>query len=122
MKSAINGGLQLSVLDGWWAEGYEANNGWAIWGEIDHDHGAQDWRHAAELYRLVTDEISGVLRARRGRLAAGVAGEGARVAADVRAALLGDADAGRAIRLPGRTRAEALRKLRGAFKAIFRRS
>jgi starch phosphorylase len=57
MKSAINAGLQLSVLDGWWPEAYDGNNGWAISGEIDHDHGAQDWRHAAELYRLVTDEV-----------------------------------------------------------------
>jgi glycogen phosphorylase len=57
MKSAINAGLQLSVLDGWWPEAYDGSNGWAISGEIDHDHSAQDWRHAAELYRLVTDEV-----------------------------------------------------------------
>ena len=30
MKSAVNGGLQLSVLDGWWAEGYDGENGWAL--------------------------------------------------------------------------------------------
>ena len=30
MKSAVNGGLSLSVLDGWWAEGYDGENGWAI--------------------------------------------------------------------------------------------
>ena len=53
IKSAINAGLQLSVLDGWWPEAYDGSNGWAISGEVDHDHGAQDWRHAAELYRLV---------------------------------------------------------------------
>ena len=57
IKSAINAGLQLSVLDGWWPEAYDGSNGWAISGEVDHDHGAQDWRHAAELYRLVTDEV-----------------------------------------------------------------
>ena len=34
-----------------------ARNGWAISGEVDHDHGAQDWRHAAELYRLLSDEV-----------------------------------------------------------------
>ena len=56
IKSAINGGLQLSVLDGWWPEAYDGTNGWAISGEVDHDHGAQDWRHADELYRLLTDE------------------------------------------------------------------
>ena len=53
MKSAVNGGLQLGVLDGWWPEAYDGTNGWAIGGEVDHDHGAQDWRHAEELYRLL---------------------------------------------------------------------
>jgi starch phosphorylase len=57
IKSAINGGLQLSVLDGWWPEAYDGANGWAISGEVDHDHGAQDWRHAAELYRLLQEEV-----------------------------------------------------------------
>ena len=57
MKVAVNGGLQLSVLDGWWAEGYDGENGWALDGDIDGDHGAQDARHAHELYRLLEDEI-----------------------------------------------------------------
>jgi starch phosphorylase len=57
MKVAVNGGLQLSVLDGWWAEGYDGTNGWALDGSIDDDHGAQDARHAGELYRLLEDEI-----------------------------------------------------------------
>ena len=57
MKVAVNGGLQLSVLDGWWAEGYDGENGWALSGDVDDDHGAQDERHAAELYRLLEDEV-----------------------------------------------------------------
>ncbi len=57
MKSAVNGGLQLGVLDGWWPEAYDGTNGWAIGGEVDHDHGAQDWRHAEELYRLLSDAV-----------------------------------------------------------------
>jgi starch phosphorylase len=57
IKSAQNGGLQLSVLDGWWPEAYDGTNGWGISGEVDHDHGAQDWRHAAELYRLLSEEV-----------------------------------------------------------------
>ena len=32
MKAAINGGLHLSVLDGWWAEGYDGANGWSLAG------------------------------------------------------------------------------------------
>ena len=46
MKSAVNGGLQLSVLDGWWAEGYDGENGWALPGDEEADHGAQDERDA----------------------------------------------------------------------------
>jgi glycogen phosphorylase len=57
MKNVLNGGLQLSVLDGWWAEGYDGHNGWAIDGSVDPDHAAQDARHAAELFRLLTDEV-----------------------------------------------------------------
>jgi starch phosphorylase len=58
MKSAVNGGLQLSVLDGWWAEGYDGENGWALPGDEDHDHGAQDQRDTVELHRLLDEEVS----------------------------------------------------------------
>jgi starch phosphorylase len=57
MKSVLNGGLQLSVLDGWWAEAYDGHNGWALPGEVDADHQAQDSRDAAMLYRLLEQEI-----------------------------------------------------------------
>lgn len=57
MKSVLNGGLQCSVLDGWWYEAYDGANGWALDGSVDHDHGAQDARHAAELFRLLEDEV-----------------------------------------------------------------
>jgi starch phosphorylase len=58
MKNVFNGGLQLSVLDGWWAEGYDGDNGWALSGDVDHDHGAQDARHAHELFRLLEEEVA----------------------------------------------------------------
>jgi starch phosphorylase len=58
MKSAINGGLQLSVLDGWWAEAFDGSNGWALAGEVDADHEAQDARDAAELHRLLDEEVT----------------------------------------------------------------
>jgi starch phosphorylase len=58
MKNVVNGGLQLSVLDGWWAEGYDGGNGWSLSGDVDHDHGAQDARHAHELFRLLEDEVA----------------------------------------------------------------
>jgi starch phosphorylase len=57
MKSAFNGGLQLSVLDGWWAEAYDGHNGWAIAGGVDPDHDAQDARDAAALHALLADEV-----------------------------------------------------------------
>lgn len=57
MKSAINGGLQLSVLDGWWVEGYDGTNGWALPGDVWEDAGAQDARDGAELHRLLAEEV-----------------------------------------------------------------
>jgi starch phosphorylase len=45
------------VLDGWWAEGYNGANGWALSGDIDPDHGAQDHRHSEELFRLLREEV-----------------------------------------------------------------
>jgi starch phosphorylase len=58
MKAAINGALNASVLDGWWAEAYTGDNGFAIGhGEeyADADHG--DRVEAQALYRLLEDEI-----------------------------------------------------------------
>ena len=66
MKSAVNGGLQISVLDGWWAEGYDGTNGWALPGEVDGDHHAQDARHAEALYRLLEHEVVPEFYARDG--------------------------------------------------------
>ena len=57
MKVALNGGLNLSVLDGWWAEAYDGTNGWAIDGAVDGDEEAQDARHADALYHLLESEV-----------------------------------------------------------------
>ncbi len=57
MKSVFNGGLQLSVLDGWWAEAFDGSNGWAIPGEVDSNHYAQDERDAAALHHLLGDDV-----------------------------------------------------------------
>jgi len=56
MKAALNGGLNLSVLDGWWAEGYDGTNGWAIDGAVDPDEAAQDRRHAQALLDVIERE------------------------------------------------------------------
>ena len=58
MKSAPNGGINLSVLDGWWREGYNGNNGWAIGAEIDN--GTVEFQNeadAASLYHLLENQI-----------------------------------------------------------------
>jgi starch phosphorylase len=57
MKSAFNGGLQLSVLDGWWAEAYDGQNGWALPGDVLDDPEAQDERDAEILHRVLDDEV-----------------------------------------------------------------
>jgi starch phosphorylase len=57
MKSAFNGGLQLSVLDGWWAEAYDGTNGWAIGGDEQADAAAQDADDAESLHRILGDEV-----------------------------------------------------------------
>ncbi len=58
MKLAPNGGLNLSVLDGWWRESYNGNNGWAIGGEIQN--GTVEFQNevdAASLYQLLENQI-----------------------------------------------------------------
>ncbi len=58
MKAAANGVLNVSVLDGWWDEGWTGDNGWAIGGrETNPDEGAQDWADAQDLYRILENEL-----------------------------------------------------------------
>ena len=57
MKSCLNGGLQLSVLDGWWAEAWDGSNGWSIAGDVQADAQAQDQRDAHTLFDLLEREI-----------------------------------------------------------------
>ncbi|HEX7950888.1 MAG TPA: alpha-glucan family phosphorylase [Candidatus Limnocylindrales bacterium] len=58
MKAARNGIVNVSVLDGWWDEGWTGDNGWAI-GSRDTipDEAAQDWADAMDLYRILEDEV-----------------------------------------------------------------
>ena len=58
MKAAINGSLNLSVLDGWWPEAFQRDNGWAIGtGEELEDHTYQDEMESRVLYDLLEREI-----------------------------------------------------------------
>jgi alpha-glucan phosphorylase-like protein len=57
-KVPVNGGINLSILDGWWAEAFRGDNGWAIGnGSIDPDTAAQDRADAEALYRVLESEV-----------------------------------------------------------------
>ncbi|MCC6764701.1 MAG: alpha-glucan family phosphorylase [Deltaproteobacteria bacterium] len=57
-KVIANGGLNCSILDGWWCEGFANDNGWAIGAELDDgDPEAQDDADAEALYRVLEDEV-----------------------------------------------------------------
>ncbi len=58
MKVAFNGGINMSVLDGWWDEAYEAGAGWAIGhGEVYSDQDYQDHVESDALYDLLEGEV-----------------------------------------------------------------
>jgi len=58
MKAAMNGGLNLSVLDGWWDEGYDGTNGWAIKPASQRaDAAARDADEARTLYEILQDQV-----------------------------------------------------------------
>ena len=57
-KAALNGVLNFSVLDGWWREGYNGKNGWAIGKDVDYDNpDLQDEADAESLYEILENEI-----------------------------------------------------------------
>lgn len=58
MKAAMNGVVNLSVLDGWWAEAYDGSNGWGIvpHGE-DFDPAFRDRQEASDLYDLLEHQV-----------------------------------------------------------------
>jgi starch phosphorylase len=64
MKAALNGGLNLAVLDGWWPEASDGTNGWAIPSPEGGDEGEQDARDAGALYDLLEREILPLFHAR----------------------------------------------------------
>jgi starch phosphorylase len=56
MKAGINGTINLSVLDGWWAEGFDGQNGWAIPSSTAQD-AKRDDEDARSLYEILQDEV-----------------------------------------------------------------
>jgi len=67
MKAVANGGLHLSILDGWWAEGFRPDIGWAIGqGEQYEDQELQDRMEADAIYRLLENEVVPLFYQRNG--------------------------------------------------------
>ena len=59
MKSALNGGLNLSIMDGWWDEWFDGDNGWAIPSAEDGiDADKRDDLEATALYNLVEHQVA----------------------------------------------------------------
>ena len=59
MKAALNGGLNLSILDGWWDEWFDGNNGWSIpSADRAADPDRRDDVEAGALYELIEDHVS----------------------------------------------------------------
>jgi starch phosphorylase len=57
-KAALNGVLNFSILDGWWREGYNGRNGWAIGDDTDYDDPQlQDQMDGESLYDVLENEI-----------------------------------------------------------------
>lgn len=58
MKAAVNGGLNMSILDGWWCEGYDGDNGWSIGaGEEYTDLAMQDALESRAMYDLLERDL-----------------------------------------------------------------
>jgi starch phosphorylase len=57
MKSALNGGLNVSVLDGWWEEAWDETNGWGIPSDVSADPELQDRRDATAFYDTMDREV-----------------------------------------------------------------
>jgi len=57
-KAVLNGALNLSILDGWWAEAYDGSNGFAIGQGMSHvDTARTDAQDAEALYHVLEDEV-----------------------------------------------------------------
>jgi starch phosphorylase len=57
-KAALNGILNFSILDGWWDECFDGENGWAIASSAAADAVQRDWEEAENLYDMLATEIA----------------------------------------------------------------
>jgi len=57
-KASVNGVINFSVLDGWWAEGYDQTNGWTIGTNAEYEsYEAQDQADSQSMYRTLEEKI-----------------------------------------------------------------
>jgi len=56
-KAALNGALNLSILDGWWNEGYDGSNGWAIPSSNSSDPDQRDIEESADLHDIIERDV-----------------------------------------------------------------
>jgi starch phosphorylase len=66
IKAAANGSLNLSVLDGWWAEGFERDNGFGIAPAYVQDQGRRDALEAEQIYDTIEEEVLPLYYSRNG--------------------------------------------------------
>jgi glycogen phosphorylase len=68
MKAAVNGTLNLSIADGWWAEGFHGDNGWSISPSAqEHDDIRRDAEDARTLYEILQDQVLPLYYGRNGQ-------------------------------------------------------
>jgi starch phosphorylase len=65
-KAALNGGLNFSILDGWWDECFDGENGWAIPSSAADDPHQRDREEASHLYDILSQEIARLFYAEDG--------------------------------------------------------
>jgi starch phosphorylase len=66
IKAAVNGRLNLSILDGWWAEGFDQDNGWGIPGANVQDPNRRDEIDSAAMLDTLEEEVVPLYYARNG--------------------------------------------------------
>ncbi len=57
MKVALNGGLNLSILDGWWPEGYDGTNGFGVYGSRNENAKIRDDHDREAIFRDLEKDI-----------------------------------------------------------------
>jgi len=57
IKAAVNGRLNLSILDGWWSEAFDGGNGWGIPGADAHDEGRRDYLDSSAMLDAIEEEV-----------------------------------------------------------------